>query len=63
MIELVFKGCLTALAAGLIMAVTVVVLAVIVYLIAAVISSLVQTCKEVQAENRMNKMLKAATKK
>lgn len=63
MIELVFKGCLTALAAGLIMAVTVVVLAVIVYLIAAVISSLVQTFKEVQAENRMNKMLKAATKK
>lgn len=59
MIAFIFNACLTALVAGIIMGITIVLLAIIVYLVAGIISSLIDTFKLVQAKNRVNKVLKS----
>lgn len=59
MISLVFTGCWTAICAAVIMGITVAILAFIVYLVAGVITSLIETFKEVQAKKRANKILKS----
>ena len=57
MIAFIFNSCLTALVAGIVIGITLVLLAVIVYLVAGVISSRIDTFKLVQAKNRVNKLL------
>lgn len=49
--------CLKALAIGVIVGITFMLLAVIVYVVAGVISSSIQTFKEVRAKNRFNKAM------
>lgn len=57
MISLVFTGCLTALAAAIILGLTMIFLAMIVYVIATVITNFVNLYKAEQAKKRTKKAL------
>lgn len=59
MVSSIFTGCLSALVSGIIIAVTVVFLAVIIYFVAGFIAALIETFKELMANRRAAKLLNA----
>lgn len=59
MLLYVLQICLTAITAGVIGGVTIIILACIVYFVSTVISSCVQTFKDVRAKQKANKFMKA----
>lgn len=59
MLSLILKSCLIAVAASIFIGGAVIAIAVVVYLVTGIISSLVRTFKEVQAKQKANKFLKA----
>ena len=59
MIMFILNACLTALVAGIIIGITVTLLAIIVYIVAGIITSLRDAFKLAQAKNRINKVSKS----
>lgn len=53
------ETCLLSVCAGVILGLTLIVLAVITYFVASIISSIFQTFKDVRAKHKANKIMKA----
>ena len=57
MLTVIFKSCLLALAASFVIGVAIILIALIIYIVCGVTSSLIDTFKEVRARNRTKKLL------
>ena len=57
MMTVIFKSCLISVAAAILIGLTLSLIALVVYLVAGVISSLIQTFKDVRTKQRISKRL------